>query len=70
MRRFCHIASKKQHGLASERSFEDHRQGPFNSPPGVTPMMLDKVWETGWIQATILLAAVVAAMVAAFTVKL
>jgi hypothetical protein len=70
MRRYCNIDSKKQHGLASEKTIAHHRQGPSNHLPGVLSMILNKVWETGWIQAGILMAAVVGAVAFAFTVRL
>jgi len=37
---------------------------------GVTSMILNEFWRTGWIQAGILLAAVVAAVAVAYTVRL
>jgi hypothetical protein len=41
-----------------------------NSPTGATWMNLSEVWDSGWVQATILAVAVLAAVAVAYTVSL
>jgi hypothetical protein len=56
--------------LSRRESWNIIRKNLRNSPTGATWMNLSEFWDSGWVQATILAVAVLAAVAVAYTVRL